>query len=178
MMSLPGGPTKDEILAVALFKLDLRPTDIFADIGCGTGKVSIHAARRVRWVHAVDLREEAVAYAGAEAKSSGITNIDFHCGDAVEILPSLGRMDAAFVGGSKALSPVLSILADQGARSVVVAAVKLETMTAAIATMQDLGIFREAVQVQVSRTHSIGGGLMWKPLDPVTLIVGGGPGCS
>lgn len=176
MMSLPGGPTKDEILAVALFKLDLRPTDTFADIGCGTGRVSIHAARRVRWVHAVDLRGEAVTYARKEAKTAGISNIDFHCGNAVEILPALDRMDAAFVGGSKDLSAVLSILVEHGIRSVVVSAVKLDTITTAIAAMRELGIFREAIQVQVSRTHPIGGGLMWKPLDPVTLIVGGSQG--
>jgi cobalt-precorrin-6B (C15)-methyltransferase len=33
-----GGPTKDEVLAIAMHKLDLKPADIFADIGCGPEK--------------------------------------------------------------------------------------------------------------------------------------------
>ena len=41
---LAGGPTQDEILAVSLFKLDLRNTDTVLEIGCGTGKVSVAAA--------------------------------------------------------------------------------------------------------------------------------------
>jgi cobalt-precorrin-6B (C15)-methyltransferase len=46
-MNLPGGPTKDEVMAVSLAKLALRPDDIFADIGCGTGRIAVAAAPSV-----------------------------------------------------------------------------------------------------------------------------------
>ncbi|MDD1744521.1 MAG: class I SAM-dependent methyltransferase, partial [Candidatus Methanoperedens sp.] len=35
-----GTPTQPEIIAVALSKLELKPGDVFADIGCGSGSVS------------------------------------------------------------------------------------------------------------------------------------------
>ncbi|HEU17567.1 MAG TPA: cobalt-precorrin-6Y C(15)-methyltransferase, partial [Methanolinea sp.] len=38
-------------MAVVLFKLGLRESDIFVDIGCGTGKISINAAPLVKWVY-------------------------------------------------------------------------------------------------------------------------------
>jgi cobalt-precorrin-6B (C15)-methyltransferase len=40
IVSVSGGPTKPEIIAVSLSKLGLRDGDSFADVGCGTGSVS------------------------------------------------------------------------------------------------------------------------------------------
>jgi cobalt-precorrin-6B (C15)-methyltransferase len=177
-MTLPGGPTKDEILAISLAKLRLRPTDILADIGCGTGTVAIRASPLVNRVLAIDLRGEAVAYAKKRAEEACAGNIEFICGDAASVLPEAGRIDAAFVGGSRGLPAVLSLLASRKVRSIVVNAVRLETVSTGVAAMQELGIFREAVQVQVCRTEPLGRGLIWKPLHPVTIIVGGEAGCS
>jgi cobalt-precorrin-6B (C15)-methyltransferase len=44
--------------------------------------------------------------------------------------------------------------------------------------MQRLGIFREAVHVQVSRSYPLGQSIMFKPIDPVYIIVGSGAACS
>jgi cobalt-precorrin-6B (C15)-methyltransferase len=57
---LPGGPTQDEIMAVSLLKLGLCPTDTVLEIGCGTGKVSVAMAKRVKKVYALDRRPEAI----------------------------------------------------------------------------------------------------------------------
>ncbi len=172
-MDLPGGPTKDEILAISLFKLGLQKDDVFADIGCGTGKVSISAASRVRKVYAIDRRDEAVECARTEVGRSGLSNIDIIHGEAVDFLRSAGRIDVAFVGGSRQLEEVLTLLKSLGARTIVVNAVMLETVTTAVKTMQELGIFKEAVHAGISRSYPIGQGIMFKPLDPVYIIVGG-----
>jgi len=172
-----GGPTKDEIMAISLHKLGLREGDIFADIGCGTGKISRCAAPGVKKIFAIDRREEAVRYAGAEAALQGITNIEFFTGEAGQVLPGLFPIDAAFVGGSRDLEQTLEILVRGGVRSVVVNAVMIETMYLAIKTMQRLGIFSEALSVQVSRSATIGNGVMFRPIDPVFIIVGGEQGC-
>lgn len=177
-MRLPGGPTKDEILAIALFKLDLQPGDLFMDIGCGTGKVSIHAARTVKSVYAIDTREEAVFHARREAERAGVTNIEFFHGNAAGIIPDLSRPDCAFLGGSRDMPHILALLAGQEVRTIVVNAVKLDTITAAISQMRELGIYREAIHVQVSHASPLGSGLMWKPAHPVAVIVGGAAGCS
>ena len=178
MRELPGGPTQDEVMAISLGKLGVRPGDIVADLGCGTGKIAIAASRVAAEVHASDLREEAIMYAKSAVLEAGISNIYFFHGDSVDLLGSMERVDAAFVGGSKRLAEVLSILAGKGARTIVVNAVLTDTLTEAITTMKDLGIFREALLVQVARSFPVGRGIMFKPIDPVFIIVGGAGSCS
>lgn len=172
-MNLPGGPTKDEILAISLFKLNLKSSDHFMDIGCGTGKVSINAAPRVRKVSALDIREEAITLGKAEAERAGLTNIDFYHGNAAELIPLLPTPDCAFLGGSRDLTLVLPLLARRNVRTIVLNAVRLETIHSAITMMRDLGIFREAINVQVTHAGTLGTDLMWRPANPVTIIVGG-----
>jgi cobalt-precorrin-6B (C15)-methyltransferase len=43
--------------------------------------------------------------------------------------------------------------------------------------MQELGIFDEVVQVQIARSHAIAGSIMFRPIDPVYVIVGTGAAC-
>lgn len=171
-MSLPGGPTRDEVMAVTLFKLDLRPGDRFMDIGCGTGKVSIHAARQAGSVCAIDQRSEAIEHARREAERAGVTNVEFVEGNAADLIPGLPRPDAAFLGGSRDMDRILTLLAGLKVRSIVVNAVKIETLTSAISLMRGLEIFREAVLVQVSHASPLGSGHVWKPDHPVAVIVG------
>ena len=174
-MSLPGGPTKDEIVAVSLAKLSLQPGDIVADIGCGTGTVSVEAARRVAKVYAVDLREDAVACTRDHARSHGMTNIEVSLGHGRDLIRRLPHIDAAFIGGSRDLSGMLTLLSEKRVRSVVVNAVLLSTLHEAVTTMQELSMLREAIHVSVSRTAPLGEGLMFRPLDPVFIVVGGTP---
>ncbi|SAI87404.1 precorrin-8W decarboxylase [Methanoculleus bourgensis] len=176
-MGLKGGPTQDEVMAVSLAKLGIRPGDRVVDVGCGTGKVAIAASRVAEHVYAIDRRPEAVAYARKEAAAAGAGNIEFFEGDAVEILPGIDRLDAAFVGGSRRLPEVLDLLAATVRGRIVVNAVMVETLYEAIRSMQRLGIFVEAVHLQVSRSAAIAGGVMFKPQNPVYVIVGGA-GCS
>jgi cobalt-precorrin-6B (C15)-methyltransferase len=172
------GQTQDEVLAIDLAKLALRPDDRVLDVGCGSGKVAVAMAARVSWVSAVDRNGEAIAYAREQARKAEKGNITFCHQEAVEFLAGPGRFDCAFVGGSGGLAEVLALLADRVDRTIVVNAVLLATLHTAVTEMQRLGIFREALQVQVSRSHPIAGDFMWKPADPVYIIVGGRPPCS
>ncbi|MDN7025134.1 methyltransferase domain-containing protein [Methanoculleus sp. FWC-SCC1] len=177
-MGLKGGPTQDEVMAVSLQKLGIRPGDVVADIGCGTGKVSVAAAGLGAFVYAVDRRPEAIAYARATAADAGVAEIEFFEGDAVDFLAGAGTLDCAFVGGSQRLAEVLDLLAGKVRRTIVVNAVLVETLAEAVSCMQRLGIFREAVHVQVSRSAELGGGVMFRPQNPVYIIVGGAAACS
>ncbi|MDD1677706.1 MAG: methyltransferase domain-containing protein [Methanomicrobiales archaeon] len=170
---LKGGSTQDEILAIDMAKLGLLRSDVVADIGCGSGKVSLVLAMRTKRVFAVDRRPEAIAYARSAAERSGVENITFYEGEAEDFLAGVDRLDCAFVGGSGRLAEVLALLAGKVDRTIVVNAVLIQTLSIAIAEMKKQGIFCEAIHVQVARSHDLGEQTMFRPIDPVYIVVGG-----
>jgi cobalt-precorrin-6B (C15)-methyltransferase len=173
-----GGPTQDEVMAISLFKMGLFPGDTVLDLGCGTGRVSIAMAPFVQNIYAVDRRPEAIAYAKNAAKTAGRTNIRFFSGEANEFLETSPVFDCAFVGGSQQIETILPVLARKVRRVIVVNAVLVSTLATVTSTMQSLGIFKEAIHVQVARSHPLGQSMMFKPIDPVYVIVGSGAACS
>ncbi len=170
-MLYPGGtPTQPEIIAVALSKLAPKPTDVFADIGCGSGSVSIAASPMVKHIYAIDDRDEAVHATSENIKECGINNVSVLKGDAAVVLSDLD-IDCAFLGGSKNMEPVLAILIKKMPRFVV-SAVRIETVALAQDIMKKNNCFKELLQIQLSRGNELGGGTMLKPENPVFLIVG------
>ena len=175
--ALAGGPTQDEIMAVSLFKLGIRPGDVVFDIGCGTGKVAIAMAARAEKVWAVDRRPEAIAYAKDAAAKAGVKNIEFVCGEAADFLEAAPIADCAFVGGSREIESFLPALAGNVKRTIVVNAVLVSTLATVTDAMQTLGIFSAAVNIQAARSHPLGKSFMFVPVDPVYIIVGRGTAC-
>ena len=172
-MNLPGGPTVAEVMAVSLFKLGIRQGETAADIGCGTGTVTKEIAKTAGLVYAVDAREEACKITEETRKNCGAENIEIFHGEALDFLASPHkRIDCAFLGGSRDIEKVLEMLVSQGARSIVVNAVLIETAVSAINKMKELGIFREAVHLQVSRSYELTGRTMFKPNNPIYIIHG------
>jgi cobalt-precorrin-6B (C15)-methyltransferase len=177
IVSVSGGPTKPEIIAVSLSKLGLRDGDSFADVGCGTGSVSIEAARIARnlTIYAIDSRKEALIATEMNFKNFNITNSRLLAGEASDVLGSgdfIDYIDCAFVGGTKNIVSVLEILVEKKARSIVVNAVRIETVVRTIEAMKKLGIFDEVVHISVSRSTPIAGETMFKPENPVYIVVG------
>ena len=177
-MKPTAGSTSDEVLAIALRKLDLSPRGVLADIGCGSGKVSIAASPHVREVYAVDRRPGAIAYARDQAAAAGVTNIRFLEGEAPRALEGLPVPERAFIGGSRNITPVIVALAARGTTGMVISCVRIETLGLAVATLRRLGIFREALHVQVARSRDLAGGTWFVPANPVYLVFGGEGLCS
>ena len=175
---LPGGPTQDEIMAVSLFKLGLHTSDTVLEIGCGTGKVSVAMANQAKKVYALDRRPEAILVATQTARKAGVANIEFSCTDAGDFLKNDQVFDCAFLGGTKNLADILPRLSKKVKRTIVINAVMVSTLERAVATLKGLGIFTEVVQVQVSRSYDIAGSIMFRPIDPVYIIVARGAACS
>ncbi|WAI01739.1 precorrin-6Y C5,15-methyltransferase (decarboxylating) subunit CbiT [Methanogenium organophilum] len=171
-MRLKGGPTQDEVMAVSLFKLGIQDGDVMADVGCGTGKISIQASGICCHIYAIDRRAEAIDYAKREIENAGAENITLLHGDAVHALDEIGALDCAFIGGSGNIETVLDKLAEKVSGRIVVNAVLLDTVSRAVAKMKELGIFVEVVHLQVSRSYELVGDLMFKPIHPVFIIVG------
>ena len=167
-----GTPTQPEIIAVALSRLNLTQKDVFADLGCGSGSVSIRAARVVKKVYAIDTRDEAIRAANDNIKECGLNNITLLKGDAARVLPDLD-IDCAFLGGSKNIEQVLVILMERVPRFVISAA-RIETAAMALGLMKKNNRPGELLQIQISRGSELAGGTMLKPENPVFLIVGGG----
>ena len=175
---LAGGPTQDEIMAVSLFKLGLRSNDTILEIGCGTGKISVAIAQAVKKVYSLDRRPDAVSLAAETARNAGVHNIEFFSTDAVDYLKKDQLFDCAFLGGTRQLAEILPALAKKVKRTIVINAVMVSTLDRAVMITKGLGIFSEVVQVQVSRSHDIAGSIMFRPIDPVYIIVARGEACS
>ncbi|KAK3514790.1 hypothetical protein QTP70_031178 [Hemibagrus guttatus] len=59
------------------------------DVCCGTGTIGISLAKRVRKVIGIDLCQEAVNDAKVNAEANGLNNVEYHCGKAEDIFPSV-----------------------------------------------------------------------------------------
>ncbi|XP_036382403.1 tRNA (uracil-5-)-methyltransferase homolog A [Megalops cyprinoides] len=59
------------------------------DVCCGTGTIGISLAKRVKKVIGIELCQEAVEDAKFNAKINGLSNVEFHCGKAEDIFPSV-----------------------------------------------------------------------------------------
>lgn len=59
------------------------------DVCCGTGTIGISLAKRVRKVIGIELCQEAVEDAKVNAKLNGLSNIEFHCGKAEDVFPTI-----------------------------------------------------------------------------------------
>jgi arsenite methyltransferase len=81
---------------------ELRAGDTVLDIGCGAGVDSILAARRVGpsgRVVGVDMTEEMVKKAKDNAVAAGVTNTEFHTGEADRLPVENGTVDVAISNG-------------------------------------------------------------------------------
>ncbi|NXE72117.1 TRM2A methyltransferase, partial [Cochlearius cochlearius] len=59
------------------------------DICCGTGTIGISLAKKVKKVIGIELCQEAVQDAKVNAQINELNNIEFHCGKAEDVVPSL-----------------------------------------------------------------------------------------
>lgn len=59
------------------------------DVCCGTGTIGISLAKRVKKVIGIELCQEAVEDAKANAEANGLTNVEFHCGKAEDVFSTV-----------------------------------------------------------------------------------------
>ena len=174
LIGVSGGPTKPEIIAVSLFKLNIGEGDVFADVGCGTGLISIEAKRFAKnlKIYAMDARKEAADAAAQNFKNFGVANAEVILGESSEVLRRLEKVDCAFVGGTKNVTAVLDQLIEKGSRTIVVNAVRIETVVRVMEHMKKRGIYDETIHLIASKSEEITGETMFKPENPVYIIVG------
>ncbi|XP_035234581.1 tRNA (uracil-5-)-methyltransferase homolog A [Anguilla anguilla] len=59
------------------------------DVCCGTGTIGISLGKRVKKVIGIELCQEAVEDAKVNAQINGLTNVEFHCGKAEDVFPTV-----------------------------------------------------------------------------------------
>jgi len=172
MHKIPGGPTQSEIVAVVLSKLEIRPDDLVADIGCGTGTVTVALAKQARSVFAIDTRNEAICCTREHCLHENCFNVEVMQGDARMIIPTIEQIDRAFCGGSKGIDEIITQLYARGVLRIVVNAVLLETVIATMQAMKDNGMSCDITHLQISRSTELVGRTMLVPINPVYIITG------
>lgn len=170
--------TKAEVRAVILSKLALRPEAICADIGAGTGSVTVEMALSA-WrgrVYAVERGQEGADLIRENCRRFHVGNVTTLLGTAPEALADLPPLDAAFIGGSGGrMGAILdAVLGKNPAARVVVSAIALETVQQTMEAFARYGIQPEIVQVSVARTRPTGGLHLLMAQNPIFLLCGGG----
>ena len=168
-MKLPGTATQEENIHIAMGKLNILPGNVFLDIGCGSGAVSLVASRYTDRIYGIDVRKEAV-----DASKVKVPGGIFLCGDASDLLPEIPRIDRCFIGGTRqieAFFPKVLEKAEPGG-IVVVDLARIGMATKVTELMKKHGIFHELLQIQISRGYELAGDFALKPINPIFMVVG------
>ncbi|RBI61126.1 precorrin-6Y C5,15-methyltransferase (decarboxylating) subunit CbiT [halophilic archaeon] len=165
------GPTKPEVRAVLRDKLDLAPTDHFAEVGPCTGAVTIEAARRAGRVTAIERKPERLAVSRKNLAANDVTaDVTLREAEAPDGLPE--DADALFIGGSRNYESVLDHAVDTGIDRVVMNVSRLEVAGAATEAFRERDLLDEVVQFQVSHGYQLAGATSFDSDNPVYMLVG------
>jgi cobalt-precorrin-6B (C15)-methyltransferase len=168
-MKLPGTATQAENIHIAMGKLGIREGDLFLDIGCGSGAVSLAASRFTDRIYGIDLRPEAV-----EASRSLVPGGTFLEGEACEILPRLAEIDRCFIGGTRRIDDFFPLLMERTKPGCIVVAdlARVGVASRVAALMKEAGIFQELLQICIFRGYDLAGDTALKPVNPIFMVVG------
>ncbi|AFZ71369.1 precorrin-6Y C5,15-methyltransferase (decarboxylating) subunit CbiT [Natronobacterium gregoryi] len=165
------GPTKSEVRAVTLSKLDLQQSDHFVDVGSCTGAVTVEAARRVGRVTALERKAERLEVTEKNlAANEYDAAVTVRHAEAPEEFPE--DADAAFLGGSRNFEAVLDRALESGVDRVVMNVARLEVAGEAVEAFRDRGVLSEVVQLQVSHGYELAGATSFDAQNPVYVVVG------
>ena len=169
--------TKQEIRILTIAKLCLPEDGVIADIGAGTGSISIEAALQMPKGHvfSIERKQEGIDLIKANSAKFEVNNITVIEAEAPDGMAELHELDAAVIGGSGSkLSPILDMLdrkLKHGAR-LVLNCVTLQTISQAsdwLRKAKEEYIY-EIIQVQVNRWDQIGPYDMAKALNPIFIL--------
>ncbi len=163
--------TKPEIIGILFAKLKPKKDEVFVDIGCGSGSVSEFFAPFVKKVYAVDNDEEIIC--NAQKRLSEYENVELVFSDGYDFLKNLNlrdNYDIVFFGGTKNIEKMLGVCK---AKKIAVNAARIEVAVKVVEEMKSLGIFKEVLIVNISKSYELAGGTAFKNLNPVFVVVGG-----
>lgn len=167
--------TKQEIRILTLAKARLEFDSVVADIGAGTGSITIEAAKLAPngKIFAIERKVEAVELIKRNVEKFSVGNVEIICAEAPEGLETLPELDAAIIGGSGGqLEKILDVLGGKlkSGGCIVLNSITIQTTATAIEYFKARAWKYEAFQVQITRLERVGRYDMSKALNPVTII--------
>jgi len=164
--------TKEEIRAVVISRLQLKPDSIVWDTGAGTGSISVECARMCRYgqVYSVEYRESALDILEKNRSYFNLENMHIVPGRAETVLGKLPEPDAVFIGGSgKSLSDIINIIRNCSRKvRIVMSAVTIETQSEAFELLKTMPEF-DMIQMTVCGTRKIGAYTVLENNNPVMI---------
>jgi len=168
-MKLPGTATQPENIHIAMGKLDIRPGMTFLDLGCGSGAVSLAAARFTDEIYGIDRREEAI-----RASKDLVQKGTFHNGEASELISQLPKIERCFVGGTNGIQTFFPVLMENTTHNcvIVVNLARIKIASKVVDLMKEFNIFEELLQINISKGYELAGDMALKPINPIFMVVG------
>lgn len=167
--------TKEDIRSIVLSKLRLRKNYSVIDVGCGSGSITVEVCLQVnsKNVYAIDLDENAIELTKKNLQKFGVSaNLIYS--KAEEILPSLPKVDAIIVGGTKGktekiIELCISKLKKNG--RLVIDTILIETMYKALRTIKKEKMDEiEVTQVTISKGKEVQSGTMLISRNPILIL--------
>jgi cobalt-precorrin-6B (C15)-methyltransferase len=175
-LSLPydakAGPTKAEVRAVLVRKLDLGPTDHFVEVGSCTGAVTIEAAQRAGRVTAIERKPGRLETTRKNLAANDLEDsVRLREAEAPAGIPE--DADVLFVGGSRNYEAVLDRAVEVGIDRIVMNVSRLEVAGEATRAFRERDLLDDIVQFQVSHGYELAGATSFDSDNPVYMLIGG-----
>lgn len=167
--------TKEDIRSIVLSKLRLRKNSSIIDVGCGSGSITVEVCLQVnsKNVYAIDSDENAIELTRKNLEKFGVSaNLIYS--KAEKILPSLPKVDAIIVGGTKGKTEKIIELCVSKLKKdgrLVIDTILIETMYYALKTIKREKM-REIVvtQVSISKGKDVPSGTMLISRNPILIL--------
>ncbi len=168
--------TKAEIRAMVMVKAGIQPTDQVADIGAGTGSLSIEAALCATEgkVYSIERNLEGIELIHKNADHFGCGNIETIHGTAPEAMDALpNQLDVIIIGGSSGnmheiLNRCEALLPVGG--KLVLTAVTVETTGEIVKEFEGRPFDLEGFQMQINRLKKLGHYHLYEPMSPIFIF--------
>jgi precorrin-6B C5,15-methyltransferase / cobalt-precorrin-6B C5,C15-methyltransferase len=169
--------TKSEIRVISLAKLKLLPHHVLWDLGAGSGSIGIEASRLLPLgkIVAVEKNFQRIRNIEINRLRHCVWNMEIRQAALPDGLDGLPVPDRIFIGGGgRQLVAIIRSAAGylKSDGILVLNTVLMDNLTAALATLKELGFSTESLQIQVSRAKDMPWSQRFEAQNPVWIIAG------
>lgn len=167
--------TKQEVRAIAIAKLQLKPNSVVVDVGAGTGTIGIEAATYITngKVYLIEKEEKGIETIKENIRKFNLKNIEVIVGRAPESIPKI-KIDRMFIGGSTgSMKEILDFFLKNSSKEsrVVINIITLESLAEVNQLLKEMNFIDiEIIQVSISRGKNIGKYTMMYAENPIYIV--------